>query len=277
MGVLNLTPDSFSDGGLHTGRGVVEHALAMAEQGALVVDVGGESTRPGAERVSEAEQIARVVEPIRAVRAALDEAGHPGVWVSIDTTRAAVAQAALAAGACWVNDVSAGREDAGMLALVAERRVPVCLMHMQGQPGTMQQDPRYGDVVTEVLAFLEERALAAEQAGVPSDQIVIDPGIGFGKTLEHNLQLLAAMDRFVATGRPVLLGASRKRFIQACSPETGQLATDRVGGTVGVTALAVQAGVQVIRVHDVAANVQAGAVVRAIENARSSRSTNTNV
>jgi len=260
MGILNVTPDSFSDGGRYVDvASAVAHGLRMAREGAWLIDVGGESTRPGAGRIGAAEQQRRVVDVVRSLRTALDSAELRGVEISIDTTLAPVAGAALSAGAAWINDVSAGREDAGMFALAAARGVPVVLMHMLGQPGTMQDAPAYGDVVGEVEAFLLERAAKAEQAGVARGQIVLDPGIGFGKTLAHNLALLGSLDRFVATGYPVLLGASRKRFIAAVSPATaaGGKQADRLGGTVATTVLGGLAGVRYFRVHDVAASRQA--------------------
>jgi dihydropteroate synthase len=265
MGVLNVTPDSFSDGGRFDAvDAAVAQGRAMASAGACIIDVGGESTRPGAERIDETTQRQRVVPVIERLRAALDEAGHGDVVISIDTTRAAVAEAALAAGAGMLNDVSAGQEDPALLSLAADRAAPIAMMHMQGGPATMQQNPRYDDVVAEVLAFLSRRKEAAVAAGIERSQVVIDPGIGFGKTTEHNLALLHHLDRFVATGQPVLVGASRKRFIQAVSAAAGERPDDRLGGTCAVTALAVQAGVQIVRVHDVAANKQAADVAGAI-------------
>lgn len=249
MGILNVTPDSFSDGGKFDAvDAAVAHARTMVEQGADLIDVGGESTRPGAKRVSVDQQIARVAPVIDALSEALGDRAS----ISIDTTRAAVAAAALDAGAVVLNDVSAGTEDPDMLALAAERGVPIVLMHMRGEPGTMQDGPRYGDVVTEVETYLLKRAAAAEAAGVARDHIVIDPGIGFGKTTAHNHALLAALPRFVATGYPILLGASRKRFLGPDLPPA-----DRVYGTCVTTAMATRAGVAIVRVHDVAANRQA--------------------
>lgn len=271
MGILNVTPDSFSDGGRYAGiDAAVAHGLRMAREGAAVIDVGGESTRPGAQRVPPSEQQRRVVGVIRALRSALDAGGFERVAVSIDTTRASVAEAALDAGASVLNDVSAGVEDAGMFALAAGRGVPIVLMHMQGSPGTMQDAPVYGDVVGEVEAFLVERARAAESAGVARERIAIDPGIGFGKTLAHNLSLLASLGRLVATGYPVLLGASRKRFIEAAQAAAGvttsggQAGADRLGGTVATTVLGCRAGVRVFRVHDVFENRQALNIARAV-------------
>ena len=267
MGVLNITPDSFSDGGRHdTTDAAVAHGLQMASDGAAIIDVGGESTRPGSERVDAAEQVRRVVEPIRQLRAALDGQGFEAVAISIDTTLAEVAAAALDAGAAMLNDVSAGREDEAMFGLAAERGVPIVLMHMLGQPGTMQDDPQYGDVVGEVLSFLLKRAEAAVNAGVPRGRVWLDPGIGFGKTLEHNLALLGALDRFVATGYRVLLGVSRKRFIAGCCADfAAPDASQRLPGTLAAGLVGAQAGVQALRVHDVAEHRQVLAVLGAIQ------------
>ncbi len=263
MGVLNVTPDSFSDGGQHDAPdAAVAHAGAMLAAGADLIDVGGESTRPGSRRVSAAEQIARTQQVIARIRAA-----HPQAILSIDTTLSTVAQAALDAGADVLNDVAAGREDPGLLALAAQRGCPLVLMHMQGEPGTMQRNPTYGDVVAEVLAFLLQRAAAAQAAGVAREQIVIDPGIGFGKTKEHNLALLGALPRFVATGYPVLLGTSRKRFMGSiCTPAGGEppRPEELVGATCATTALGVAAGAAIFRVHDVQANRQAADVAFAL-------------
>jgi len=268
MGILNLTPDSFSDGGQYADvNAVVAHGLTMAQHGSMFIDVGGESTRPGSQRVDSAEQMRRVVEPIRALRAALDSAGFNEVVISIDTTRADVAEAALDIGAGMLNDVSAGREDERMFSLAAERGVPLVLMHMLGQPGTMQHDPQYKDVVAQVLDFLMQRVAAAQAAGVAEDKLLIDPGIGFGKTVEHNLALLASLGRFVATGYRVLLGASRKRFVEHISPATCaglDPSADRLGGTIAATLAGQAAGVSIIRVHDVRENRQAIEVADAI-------------
>lgn len=264
MGILNVTPDSFSDGGLHEAlEAAVTHGLAMAEEGAMVIDVGGESTRPGAKRVPAAEQKRRVVEVVRRLRAELD-AHYPDVWLSVDTTLTAVAEPALHAGASLINDISAGRDDPAMFDLAAAQQVPIVLMHMQGTPETMQQNPRYSDVVAEVEAFVLERAEEAVTAGVPRERIVIDPGVGFGKTVAHNLHLLAHLGEFVATGHPVMLGASRKGFIGQVAEMTPRDAKDRVGGTCATTAVGVWAGVSLFRVHDVRANLQAAQVTAAI-------------
>ncbi|MDP6152280.1 MAG: dihydropteroate synthase [Phycisphaeraceae bacterium] len=277
MGILNVTPDSFSDGGAHNDpAAAVAHAQAMADAGADVIDVGGESTRPGSQRVGADDQIRRVVPVIRELRAL------PGdVLISVDTTRAAVAEAALDAGADLINDVSAGRDDDTMFDLAARRNAPVVLMHMLGAPATMQQDPNYDDVVAEIEAFLVQRAQAAQAAGVARDRIMIDPGIGFGKTKPHNLALLHALGRFVATGYPVLLGASRKRFMGAiCNPRPGSRVLPRddgltdptttikpcelVGATCATTVMGVLSGISMFRVHDVQANRQAADVAWAI-------------
>lgn len=276
MGILNVTPDSFSDGGHFVDESAaVDRAIAMVEEGADVIDVGGESTRPGSQPVSIAEQVRRVVGVISHLRKKLDATPvGAGVVISIDTTQPAVAQAALDAGAGLINDVMGGREP-GMLSLAAARRAPIALMHMQGTPATMQAAPTYHDVVAEVESFLLDRAQAAVEAGVESSQILIDPGIGFGKTKAHNLALLAALPRFAALGHPVLLGTSRKRFMGAtCSRRNLQgsespvpTPDELVGATCATTALGVAAGVRMFRVHDVWANFQAAQVAWAISQA----------
>lgn len=267
MGVLNITPDSFSDGGQFVDIDqAAEHGLQMARDGATIIDIGGESTRPGSERVGADEQINRVVEPIRKLRVALDGQGLGHVAISIDTTLADVARAAIDAGAAMLNDVSAGREDGAMFDLAAERGVPIILMHMLGEPGTMQDAPQYDDVVQEVLALLIQRAEAAQGAGVAREKIWLDPGIGFGKTLEHNLALLGSLDRFVATGYPILLGVSRKRFIaDCCQPFASPDAADRLPGTLAANLIGAQSGVAALRVHDVAEHRQALSVHRAVQ------------
>jgi dihydropteroate synthase len=255
MGILNVTPDSFSDGGRHL---VPEAAVAAARaMAADLVDVGGESTRPGAAEVPEAEEIARVVPVVAALR---------GAAVSVDTRKAAVAAAALAAGAAVVNDVSALTHDPALAGVVARAGVPVVLMHAQGTPATMQDDPRYGDVVVEVYQWLEARIEAAVAAGIARDRIVVDPGIGFGKTLAHNLALVRGLSVFHGLGCPVLLGASRKRFIGTLAAEP--VADRRGPGSVAVALEAVAQGVQVLRVHDVGETRQALAVAAAIREAR---------
>lgn len=255
MGILNLTPDSFSDGGRYLApEQALAHGLRMAEEGADIIDVGGESTRPGAERVPAAEQCRRVLEVIRALRAQLPD----GVRISIDTSLGEVATAAVRAGADMLNDVSAGRDDPGIFALAANRGLPLVLMHMRGTPRTMQEAPRYDDVVEEVRQFLLGRVRAAVAAGVPEEQLVLDPGIGFGKTVEHNLALLRGLRRLTTLGCPLLLGASRKRFMQAaCGTVAG---AELVGATCATTALGVWQDVRIFRVHDVRANRQAAAL-----------------
>lgn len=260
MGILNVTPDSFSDGGRHMALdAAVGRALEMLRQGADIIDVGGESTRPGAEPVSVPEQRRRVVDVIRSIRDATIDA--PPI-LSIDTTSDQVAEAALDNGADWINDTSAGRDSPDILSLAAARGAPLVLMHRQGMPRIMQDAPSYRDVVAEVRAFLEERAAAAIAAGVAGDRILIDPGIGFGKRRAHNLALLAGLGELVNLGYPVLLGASRKRFMGALCDETDP--TRLIHATTATTALGVAAGVRVFRVHDVVANRQAADVAFAI-------------
>lgn len=257
MGILNVTPDSFSDGGRDADlAAAVARARAMAAQ-ADILDIGGESTRPGAEPVPVAEEIARTVPVIAAIRAA-----GIATPISIDTRNAATARAALAAGADMVNDVSALTHDPEMAPLVAEAGVPVCLMHAQGDPRTMQDDPRYDDVVAEVMAALAARRDAALAAGIAADRIVLDPGIGFGKTVAHNLALMRALGRFRDLGHPVLLGASRKRFIGAI---TGvERPADRLAGSLAAALFGAQQGVHILRVHDVPETRQALALWQAL-------------
>lgn len=262
MGIVNVTPDSFSDGGRHdTAQAAVAHGLALLADGADILDIGGESTRPGATAVGEAEELARVIPVIERLRA---RAAAP---ISIDTMKPAVARAAIAAGATIWNDVAALREP-GAVETAAELGCEVVLMHMLGEPRTMQEDPRYDDVVAEVEAFLLARAEAAITGGVAKDRIQLDPGIGFGKTLDHNLALIAALPRFVASGFPILLGASRKRFIAAIDHLAGQ-ADQRLGGSLAVALEGVRAGVAAVRVHDVRETVQALSVYAAVEAAKS--------
>ena len=259
MGVLNVTPDSFSDGGLFVHpEAALRQGAAMAADGAAIVDVGGESTRPGSDPVSIDQETARVVPVVEALH------GSISAHISVDTSKAEVARRALAAGAAIVNDVTALRGDPTMAEVVAEAGCPVCLMHMLGEPRTMQEDPRYDDVVGEVLRFLEERLAFALAAGVREEQVLLDPGIGFGKTLEHNLLLLRHLERFVALGRPVVLGTSRKRFLGAILDAEPQ---ERLFGTVATTVMGAQAGAAVFRVHDVRPNVEALRVAEAVRTA----------
>jgi dihydropteroate synthase len=248
MGILNVTPDSFSDGGRWQGA-AAPRGLAMLEAGADIIDVGGESTRPGAQAVDEGEEIARVVPVIAALRAATKAP------ISVDTMKPAVARAAMSAGATMWNDVMALRAP-GAIETAASLHRPVVLMHMQGEPRTMQEDPRYGDVVAEVIAFLRDRVAAAKAKGV--DDIWVDPGIGFGKTLEHNLALINAIGRIgEETGCPVAIGASRKRFIAAIDAAAKDAGTDRLGGSIAAALIAAQNGAAMVRAHDVAETVQA--------------------
>ena len=243
MGVLNVTPDSFSDGGAFLDAvAAIDQGRALVADGADLVDVGGESTRPGAPPVSEAEELRRVGPVVAALAA-------DGATVSIDTSKAGVARAALDAGATYVNDVTAFRGDPDMAGLVAERGVRCCLMHMRGEPRTMQEDPRYDDVVDDVKAFLSDRLAAAVAAGIPEDHVDLDPGIGFGKTIDHNLELLRRLDEIVALGRPVVIGTSRKSFLGRL---TGRDASDRLAGSIATNVLALERGARIFRVHDVA-------------------------
>lgn len=272
MGILNVTPDSFSDGGRHDGvQAATAHAMAMIHQGADIIDIGGESTRPGSQPVSEAEQIQRTAPVIEKLAQAIRQQGL-ATAISIDTTQAAVAQAAIDAGATILNDISAGLHDPSMLPLAARTGLPITLMHMQGTPRTMQQSPHYDDVVAQVRDFLLARAQAAIDAGVRPEQIILDPGIGFGKTKAHNLALLAHLDELVATGHPVLLGTSRKRFMgsicQGPDGDTPPAPDTLVGATCATTAMGVAHGVMIFRVHDVQPNRQAADVAWAIRQAR---------
>ena len=256
MGVLNVTPDSFSDGGRYLEpAAALAHGEAMAAEGADLIDIGGESTRPGSDAVTAEEELERVVPVIEqlSVRVA--------VPLSIDTRKAAVARAALDAGASFVNDVSALRGDSAMAAVVAEAEADLCLMHMQGKPRTMQDDPTYEDVVSEVKAFLEERLAFAVGQDIPEDRIWLDPGIGFGKTLEHNLELLRRLDEIAAIGRPVVVGASRKRFIGAL---TGRPETERLAGSLAAAVVAYERGAAMVRVHDVRATREALALAAGV-------------
>jgi len=256
MGIVNVTPDSFSDGGAHdTAGAAIAHAVALVEQGADLLDIGGESTRPGADEVPLEEEIRRVIPVIEQLAARVD------VPISIDTSKPEVMRAAVQAGAGMINDVYALRRD-GALDAAATLGVPVVLMHMQGEPRSMQAAPDYDDVVGEVHRFLAERIFAAEMAGIPKKRIVIDPGFGFGKDTAHNLQLLAQLARFVELGVPVLAGLSRKRSIGQITGREGP--AERVSGSVAAHLLAVQRGAGIVRVHDVAATVDALKVWNAV-------------
>ena len=248
MAIVNVTPDSFADGGRHDGlERAVAHALLMVEQGADMLDVGGESTRPGADAIPIEEELRRVIPVIERL------ARETELPISIDTSKPAVMRAAVAAGAGLINDVFSLRRD-GALEAAAELGVPVCLMHMQGEPGNMQDEPRYADVVAEVHAFFTQRLFACEMAGISRKKLLVDPGFGFGKSLEHNLRLLRQLSRLVALGVPVMAGLSRKGMIGTL---TGRAVDERVVGSAVAAVLAVQNGAQVVRVHDVAATVDA--------------------
>ena len=256
MGVVNVTPDSFSDGGLFLDAGAaIEHGRRLASEGAAILDVGGESTRPRAEPVSEDEELRRVLPVVEQLAA--DAAAR----VSIDTTKTSVARAALDAGATIVNDVSAFRFDPELAAVVAESGAHCCLMHMLGEPRTMQEDPRYDDVVSDIKAFLEERLAFAASEGVPEERVWLDPGIGFGKTVEHNLELLRRLDEIVAIGRPVVIGTSRKSFLGKLAG--GRDEGERLPGTIATNVVALERGATIFRVHDVAQNADALAVAAA--------------
>jgi len=257
MAILNVTPDSFSDGGKHVGdpEGAAAAGVAMAAAGAAIIDVGGESTRPGAAAIWEGDEVGRVV-PV------IERLGRAGVAVSIDTRKSAVMTAALGAGAALVNDVSALTFDEEAMGVVARSGCPVVLMHHQGTPETMQKDPRYGDVLIEVYDWLETRIAAAEAADVPRDRMLIDPGIGFGKTMARSLALLNGLSLFHGLGCPIVLGASRKRIIGALDNEAPS--SRRLGGSVALALKGAEQGVQLLRVHDVAETVQALKVWRGL-------------
>jgi dihydropteroate synthase len=260
MGVLNVTPDSFSDGGLYLDPGAaVKHALEMVDEGADLIDIGAESSRPGAEPVSEAEELSRLVPVVQEV------CRRVSVPVSVDTTKAAVARQALDAGAAIINDISALLADPAMAGAVAKAGAGLVLMHMQGTPQTMQRAPRYGDIVAEVREFLRARMQAAVEAGIAAGQILLDPGIGFGKNLEQNLILLDRLDAFQTLGRPILVGVSRKAFI---GEVLGRRAGDRLLGTAAAVAAAVLRGAGVVRVHDVRAMQDVVRVIDAIQKHR---------
>ena len=255
MGIVNVTPDSFSDGGVNFDpRAAFVAAWAMSTAGADLIDVGGESTRPGSGEVSPAEELARVLPVVRDLAAR-------GAVVSVDTRHATVASECVKAGAAAINDIS-GFSDPAMVALAASCDAGLVVMHMQGDPGTMQNEPHYGDVVAEVSAYLLGQAASLEAAGVARERIALDPGIGFGKTTAHNLELLRRLDEIVALGYPVLVGASRKRFIGEITGVTE--ARDRLAGSVAAALVAVEHGAAIVRVHDVAETVQALAIAQAV-------------
>lgn len=256
MGVLNVTPDSFSDGGRHREtEAAIAAARRMHEEGAAIVDVGGESTRPGAAAIDAGAELERVLPVLE---------GLAGIPLSIDTSKADVASAAIALGVELVNDVTALRGDPALAGVVADAGSYLCLMHMQGEPGTMQEGPRYDDVVSEVISFLEMRLAAAVAAGIPEERICLDPGIGFGKTVQHNLALLHSLDRLVALGRPVLVGISRKSLVARVLGDTeGRIGS--LAGSVGAAVAAFERGAAIFRVHDVREHVEALSLSHAVE------------
>lgn len=261
MGVVNVTPDSFSDGGAFLDPAhAIDHALALVDDGAAIVDIGGESTRPGSDTVDEATELSRVLPVIRGL------ATQTAAAISIDTRKPAVARAAIDAGASIWNDVSAltyAQESLGVAAALSCR---IVLMHAQGDPKTMQENPRYGDVIAEVRDFLAIRITACEAAGIARERLILDPGVGFGKTAAHNLRLIAGLGVIGTLGRPVLLGASRKRFIAALDREAP--AAERLGGSIAAALAGAARGAAILRVHDVAATRQALSVHYALENER---------
>jgi dihydropteroate synthase len=264
MGVVNVTPDSFSDGGAFLDPvHAVEHGLRLVEEGAAILDIGGESTRPGAEPVAEEIELARVLPVIKAL------ASQTAAALSVDTRRPAVARAAIDAGASIWNDVSALTFGDESISLAATLHCRIVLMHAQGDPGTMQNDPRYDDVVEDVFAALAARIGACEEAGIARARLIADPGIGFGKTLDHNLALLAGLERFAGLGVPLLVGASRKRFIASLDRQGPAAA--RSGGSIAAALAGAARGASIIRVHDVAATRQALAVASAIDSTPSGR------
>ncbi|MHB8513073.1 MAG: dihydropteroate synthase [Actinomycetota bacterium] len=257
MGIINVTPDSFSDGGsFYEASLAIDHGLRLADEGADILDVGGESTRPGAAPVDQDEEIRRTAHVVEAL------ASKTGLPISIDTTKSSVARAALDNGAMILNDVSAARFDPLMLELAATRKAPIVLMHMQGEPRTMQTNPTYDDVVEDVRSFLHQRCSAAMNAGIPREQIIVDPGIGFGKTVEHNLRLLNRLDRIADLGFAVLSGPSRKSFIGKVLG--GASVDERLEGTAAAIAISIARGASIIRVHDVRAMVRVARMTDAI-------------
>jgi len=248
MGILNITPDSFSDGGVFLSReNAIAHVRRMAEEGADIIDVGGESTRPGAQPVSAQEEMDRVIPVIEALHAKIS------LPISIDTSKPEVMRAAVAAGAGFINDVRALRDE-GALAAAASLHVPVCLMHMQGEPRRMQENPRYRDVLSDIGDFLRARLQAAQAAGIPAQRLVIDPGFGFGKTLEHNLELLRGLKKLQSLGAPILVGLSRKSLI---GQALGLPVEERLQASVALALMAVQNSARIVRVHDVGPTVEA--------------------
>ncbi|MGK0296885.1 MAG: dihydropteroate synthase [Gammaproteobacteria bacterium] len=259
MGILNITPDSFSDGGNYLDVKVaIDKGLRMVEEGANIIDIGGESTRPGAKRMPASVQMERVLPVIEGLKQNLPA----DIIISIDTTLAEVAEAAIKAGASMINDISAGQDDAQMFMLAASKKLPLVLMHMQGTPEDMQTNPSYSNVIDEMLTFLSERIIQAKAMGVEDNNIILDPGIGFGKSFEHNLEILRQLDKLVEVGYRVLLGASRKRFLHTlCNNKDF---SELCGATCAITALGINAGVSIFRVHDVRENRQTADITFAL-------------
>ena len=261
MGILNVTPDSFSDGGSYpSSKSAVDKAMIMIEQGASIIDIGGESTRPGSERVPPIEQKRRIVDVISQLVRVIPEK----IIISVDTTSSEVAEAAINLGVGMINDVSAGNDDDKMMNLVAKHNLYYCIMHMQGSPKTMQDNPRYKNVVSEIIDFLESQSKKAIQQGINQDKIILDPGIGFGKKTEHNLEILKNLEKFTNLGYRTLLGTSRKRILGEVSGENNP--SDRVSGTCATSALGVMSGINIYRVHDVWQNKQAIDIAHSIKN-----------
>ncbi|SJN54010.1 Dihydropteroate synthase [Vibrio ruber DSM 16370] len=257
MGILNTTPDSFSDGGQFTSpEKALAHADSMIEAGATIIDVGGESTRPGAAEVTVAEELERVVPVVGAIRQK-----YPDIWISVDTSKAEVMQQSIDAGADMINDIRSLQEP-DALAVVAKANIPVCLMHMQGQPGTMQERPEYRDVVQDVYTFLNDRITICEEAGIRRENIILDPGFGFGKTLEHNYHLLANLNTFHQFGLPLLIGLSRKTMLHKF---LGKQPADCMVASVVCAAVAAMQGAQIFRVHDVDETVEAMKIISMIQ------------
>jgi dihydropteroate synthase len=258
MGILNVTPDSFSDGGLYfSNESAVKQALRLQDEGADIIDIGGESTRPGAEKISVEEESERVIPVIKAIT------GKVRVPVSIDTYKSAVADAAISAGASIINDISGLRFDPQMPKVAAKNEVPVVIMHIKGTPGNMQVDPTYKALIPEIMDYLMQGISIAREAGVPDDKIIIDPGIGFGKTVEHNLEIIKRLEEFTGFEKPVLLGHSRKSFIGKL---LGDLpVTERIEGTTAAAAIGIFNGANIIRVHDVAEMVRAARIADRIK------------
>jgi dihydropteroate synthase len=255
MGIVNVTPDSFSDGGLlATPQAAIDHALRLIEEGADILDIGGESTRPGAEPVTATQELERILPVLEGLRSA-------GVPLSVDTRKPEVMREAIRAGASMINDISA-LEAEGALEAVAASNVAVCLMHKRGEPQTMQQDPQYQDIVAEVRGYLAGRIALAQAHGIPVERLLIDPGFGFGKSLEHNLAMLRQMERFSELGVPLLVGLSRKSMLGKI---TGRKVNDRLSASIAAAVLAVQKGAKVLRVHDVAATKDAIQIIERVE------------